>query len=434
MTIQTKKDSCPQIVPITLLFCAALAALGLILDTPANILKGLKTILLTPDVLITDYIALAGPGAALLNSALVTLTALGVLVLSHAPLSGPACGALGLMAGFSLFGKDMANIWPILLGGTLYARFKRESLGKYAPIVLMSTTLAPIVSTLWFSGKGAAGVVGGVLVGMGIGFLLPVLASYTFRVQKGMNLYNVGFACGLIALMVVPLLVALHLAPESQLHWAKGYNLPLGGFLAVLCAAFLIGGTFFAGRSPRQAWSAYRRLLRLSGRAPCDFLSLCGGAPVLINVGLTGSIATGYILLIGGDLNGPTLAGIFTIMGFAAWGKHPVNMLPVMLGAAVAALVMPRFALTEPIIQFSVLFCTTLAPISGSFGWPFGILAGFLHICLVQRTGSPVCGLNLYNNGFTGGLVAMVLYGVLAPLGFLRHPEGRDDDHHRSLP
>ena len=430
MTERLERGTYPQIIPVTLILCALLTALAFLLDTPANALVELTYIIFTPDTLITDYIFLAGPGGAFLNSALVTLAALAVLLLSHAPMDGSACGALGLVAGFSLFGKDIANIWPILLGGFLYSKFQGESFGKYASMSLMSTTLAPVVSALWFTGGGAVSFLGGALVGVAIGFFLPILASYTFRLQKGMNFYNVGFACGLIALMLVPVLKALGLAPDTVLLWAKGFNHSLGLMLFLSCGAFIVWGLLCAGRSAGDALKDYWALLHQSGRAPCDLLSRCGGAAVCINVGVTGAIATGYILLIGGDLNGPTLAGIFTIMGFAAWGKHPGNMLPVMAGAVLAGLVLPGFSLTDPAIQFSVLFCTTLSPISGSYGWSYGILSGFLHICLVQRTGAPVCGLNLYNNGFTGGLIAIVLYGILTPLGLLRHPEERDKGFH----
>ena len=59
------------------------------------------------------------------------------------------------------------------------------------------------------------------------------------------------------------------------------------------------------------------------------------------------------------------------------------------------------------------LFGTTLAPIAGHFGWLPGILAGFIHSALVLQTGGPVAGLNLYNNGFSGGLIAIVLYPTI---------------------
>ena len=54
------------------IYTAVLALFGLLLDSPAQILQGLTTIILTEDALITDYVLIAGPGAALINSALVT--------------------------------------------------------------------------------------------------------------------------------------------------------------------------------------------------------------------------------------------------------------------------------------------------------------------------------------------------------------------------
>ena len=53
-------------------YAALLAVTALFLDTPQNILMGLETILRSEDALITDYILIAGPGAALVNAALVT--------------------------------------------------------------------------------------------------------------------------------------------------------------------------------------------------------------------------------------------------------------------------------------------------------------------------------------------------------------------------
>jgi len=78
-------------------------------------------------------------------------------------------------------------------------------------------------------------------------------------------------------------------------------------------------------------------------------------------------------------------------------------------------------------MQIAGLFGTTLAPISGVFGWPFGILAGLLHSAVVQYSGAVVGGVNLYNNGFSGGLVALVLYPILTelihPRWFAHHDE-----------
>ena len=137
-----------------------------------------------------------------------------------------------------------------------------------------------------------------------------------------------------------------------------------------------------------------------------------GGGPVLVNMGVNGLIGMAYVFLVGGDLNGPTLGGIFTIMGFSAFGKHVLNILPVMLGVYLGAYGM-HYHPDYPSLQLAGLFGTTLAPIAGHFGWPYGILAGFIHSALVLQTSGPVAGLNLYNNGFAGGIVAIFLVPVI---------------------
>jgi hypothetical protein len=62
----------------------------------------------------------------------------------------------------------------------------------------------------------------------------------------------------------------------------------------------------------------------------------------------------------------------------------------------------------------AALFATTLAPLSGQFGPLVGLLAGMVHLALVMRTGAWFVGLNLYNNGFAGGLTATLLIATIS--------------------
>lgn len=404
---------------------------GFVLDTPANILAGLKRIAMVEDALITDYVLVAGPGAALVNSALVTAISICVLYLSGDVLNGMTMVVIGLMSGFSLFGKNFVNIWPILIGSWLYTRMKREPFGSYANIGLMATALAPVVSYIALD-NGWGNPVWGVLAGLMIGFVMPPLAAYTYRIQNGMNLYNVGFACGLVAMICVPLMSSMGADPSLHYRWASGYNFMFGIVLTTFCLMLIVGGLLFSGKPVWAAWAGYRRLLQTSGRAPSDYLRMFGPAPVLINTGVNGLLGMAFILAVGGDLNGPTVGGILTIMGFSAFGKHALNILPVMLGVALGGFVM-HWELSDSAVQLTCLFCTTLAPISGYFGWPYGVLAGFLHSAVVLYTSSPVAGMNLYNNGFSGGLVAIVLYPTIMAIAQHRKPTLQDEDYFEHL-
>ena len=61
----------------------------------------------------------------------------------------------------------------------------------------------------------------------------------------------------------------------------------------------------------------------------------------------------------------------------------------------------------------AILFSTCLAPIAGQFGWRWGIVAGFLHVAMIPSIGGLHAGLNLYNNGFGAGFVALILVPVI---------------------
>lgn len=129
-----------------------------------------------------------------------------------------------------------------------------------------------------------------------------------------------------------------------------------------------------------------------------------------------------YILAIGGDLNGPVIGAILTIVGFAAYGKHPRNILPIMLGVYLGSWAKP-WGVDDPSILLAALFGTTLAPIAGRFGWHWGIVAGFLHSSVALTVGPVHAGLNLYNNGFAAGLVAAVLVPVIISIQEITKPQ-----------
>ena len=57
--------------------------------------------------------------------------------------------------------------------------------------------------------------------------------------------------------------------------------------------------------------------------------------------------------------------------------------------------------------------CSGVAPIAGQFGIVAGIVAGALHSCIVSFTADLYGGLNLYNNGFAAGIVAILMLPVL---------------------
>ncbi len=103
-----------------------------------------------------------------------------------------------------------------------------------------------------------------------------------------------------------------------------------------------------------------KKLMDTSGQSPCDFIALVGFGPTLANMGITGAIGMTYILAVGGDLNGPVIGAIFTVVGFAAFGEHPRNIVPIMAGVFLGSLAKPWSA-DDPSFLLAALFGTALA-------------------------------------------------------------------------
>ena len=389
-----------------LLVCAVLAQPGW------SLLAGFWQIQISETGLITDPVATGGLGGALLNAALVLLLSTLLVRWMKLPVTGAAFACLFLMAGFAMLGKNLLNIAPIVAGGWLHALYKRESFAKYVYLTLYGTCLSPMVSFLMVHTRPGFRWLAMALCGLAIGFLLPAIARFTTRVHQGYNLYNVGFAAGILGLGIASVFKGFGVEFVSVGSWSQSGHGLLCGMMVVLLSGLFACGVLLGCRSP----GAYRRVLRHSGRAVADFIILDGPGIALVNMALVGSVGLAYLLMLYGQgvrLNGPLVCCLFAMTGFGAFGKHPRNVLPVMAGAVLAALLMIQVPITSPGVLLATLLCTCLAPIAGQFGWHWGVIAGFVHMTIVQNTSILHGGMNLYNNGFAAGLVCILLVPII---------------------
>ena len=416
------------ILGIVSAYAGAFVAFGLAIDGPSAVIRGLIEIVTTRDALLTDYFGAGGRGAACVNAGLLTLAACAVYYRCAAKMSGAAVACLFLVLGFGLFGKNLFNIWFIVLGVYLYCRFKGEAFATHINTAFFGTALAPIFSEIAFSTALPFGV--GLPLGAAtatiIGFVLAPAAAQLFKAHMGFSLYNMGFTAGIIGVLVVALYKSYGFVPDPVMIWTSGHNWLFGGFLVALFLSMAVTGYIL----DRKIIPRMIQIMRTSGQAPSDFVAQAGFGPVLVNMSLTGLIGLCYVLLVGGDLNGPVIGAIFTIVGFAAYGKHPRNIVPIMAGVFLGSIAKP-WGPADPSGLLAALFGTTLAPIAGRFGWHWGIVAGFLHSSAARSVGVVHGGLNLYNNGFAAGIVAAVLAAVIISVQ-ARHngPEktsGKDD-------
>lgn len=383
---------------------------GFFLQPPDEILRGVVSIVREPDFLITDYFVIGGVGASFINAGFLTLMCIGIVYWLGMDFDGHTITSSFLMFGFSLFGKNLLNIWLILLGVFLYARYHKTSVSRYIYIGFYGTSLSPIITQVMLIGNMPLllRMALCVFTGITIGFVLPPLCTHVHFAHKGYSLYNVGFAGGIIATVIVSLFKSFGITIESRLIWSTESNT-----MFIILLSILFGGMIlYSLVTDRGALHGYRSILMAYGRGGTDYYKSDGGAATLINMGVNGLAVMTLIVSTGGHLNGPTIGGIFTVVGFSATGKHLRNIAPVMTGVLLASLI-KNWSITDPAVTLALLLSTTLAPIAGEFGVVAGILAGFLHSSVALNVGIVYGGMNLYNNGFAGGIVAIFLVPVI---------------------
>lgn len=372
-----------------------------------QIQQGLQNLIRTRDALLTDYFVVGNMPSALLNTTLVMALVLSIKRYYNIEVNGFVLAAIMTVFGFSFFGKNFYNILPVLFGSFLYAKTMKKSFKNYYAFALFATGLAPLVTI-----GGVFGVTGwltGIALAIGYGYIIVPLASHIIRFHSGYLLYNIGFSGGIIAMILTGFFRTLGFDVEVIVRVNTSLTLHIFFllFLYGVSLYFLIVGCRFG----MPKWREYQKILEQKGRAVTDFYRIVGSRLTYINVGIMGVILTTFVWILPVPLNGATTGAILSVMGFSAFGKHPKNTLPLILGA----MIFLYFSHQDfsPNTVLTLIFVTGLAPIAGEFGFIFGLLAGSLHFGLVQYTAEWQAGINLYNNGFAGGFVA----GVLSSLG-----------------
>lgn len=395
-------------------FCLASAALlftiAFLFDSPEGIFKGMQAIVYSRDALITDYFEVAGYGAAFFNAGLMMLVSMGIIHASRLPYSGVTLMAVFMNMSFAFWGKNPVNAFPIVFGTWCYARFHKIHFARVAYTAIFATCLAPFVSELVYILPFSVPVNLIIAVCMGVlsGYVMPPLATHTASMHMGYSLFNVGFSGGILAFVAYSVLKAMGIQSETVFLWrAEKHMGIIAGMFLYFIVTFLIGFWLSGGDI-----KGLRRILDHPGRAVADFVMMDGAGTTLMNMGILGMAAECYILLIGVDFSGPVIGGILTVFAFGAFGAHIKNYLPVLSGVYLSTL-FSVYEVGSPSIIIAALFCVGIAPIAGEFGVVAGIVAGMLHVAVVTCTSQLYGGLNLYNNGFAAGFVAIIMVPLI---------------------
>ncbi len=376
-----------------------------------SVINGFIKIQISPSRLVADYFEIAGVGGTLLNASILSLLSIILLLLLKVKISGPSIAAIFTIFGFALFGKNIISVIALWIGVFISSLITRKKFIEYIYIALFGSALSPVFSLISF--EAGLNPITAIFFGFSftilIGTFLPPVAIYMLRLHQGYNLYNVGMTAGFLSLFISSILRNLNIDLKLLEFWtAESTHIDIF-IIPITALLFIIIGLY---KSPKKAILSFIKLQKQTGRLPSDFLISSGYEGTFINMGILTSLYYLYVLITKSPTNGPVLGGLFTILGFAAFGKNIRNCIPVLAGVVATAILLNK-PLHSPTIILGALFSTTLAPISGSFGIVIGIIAGALHIILVQFTAGWAGGINLYNNGFAGGLVATFIVAII---------------------
>ena len=388
-----------------------LMLLAFIIESPQSLLNGMITILVSPSQLFTDYMQIASVGSTLLNVAIMLLINIYSYKKLEIPVNGTVIGSLGMLAGFSFFGKNLFNSIPFMIGVWIYTKVTKQNYRNYVIIGLFGSALGPLISFLAFSGVLPQGwsILLAYTLGIFIGFILPQLSTQFLGFHQGFSLYNVGFTAGIIGMVVLGFMNAFGIEVETRTLTNTQSPLILYQLLIGLCV-ILIVTSFYLHVKKKEKYH-FKLLLNLSGRLPSDFVEMTNLATVTLNMSIIGFILLGHVLMNGGQLNGPIVGSIIGVMSFGAFGNQVKNTVPVLVGIMIGSY-LTGVEPTSTSALIAAIFGTTLAPVSGYYGPFAGMIAGFVHITLVSHVVVMHGGLNLYNNGFAGGFVAAVLVPI----------------------
>ncbi len=412
-----------------------------------NFIDGFLKIILSPSNLVTDYFALGGLAATFFNAALCGFASNLLILISRVRANSTTLASYMLVVAHCFYGLNFLNMWPSIIGVLLYCLVMKKSFAENLHIALFSTAIGPFVSEILFRYIGGYESIGGVIVriifvlilGIITGFVIPALIPETTKMHRGYNMYKAGLAIGLLGIFINSFLFPTFGFSEpdpieiiNPEYYALTYSYRgfVNIFLILLFTITLLAGFLFNKRS----FKGYGALIKCSGHGT-DFFDKFGMPICLINIGIYGLCAVGYLNIIfvlpeifeflpsGAGFTGATLGVVFAALTFAADGQQPRTVAPIVIGYALLFFIVFGFCLTlGRDIPFTLstqgyinglAFATGLCPFSGKYGAKIGILAGFLSAVICTSTASMHGGFVLYNGGFTAGLTALVLLPIL---------------------
>lgn len=408
------------------LFSSVFLIAAFFMPDRADMIPGLLRIIKNPTLSSTNAFSIGGYAATFLNMGLLGLIC---SVLYSIPGDKPNHEAVLitlLTIGFGSWGIHILNIWPTMLGVVLYCLVKKEPLGNYTNLMMLTTGLAPFISEIlvrypydYVVSISFPRILLALVVGIPAGFTIPAGLRNAPNVHRGLTIYSAALPVGMAAFLMQSVLYRVMgvAIPSAVSELSVGSSFIVNTFCCILFSICVVTA-FLMGCRPKD----YVRLL-LDPEVVTNFSATYGNEVFLMNVGCFGFFILGYYNLIGAEFNGVTFGVIFCMLCTCNAGSHPANVLPIMVGymliswlfQLVAPFVNGDFTLTlnAQAIIVGLCYANGLSLCSDKYGWFWGMVSAMLHYCMVTTTPLLHGGMCLYNGGFTTGLVCLLMIPTL---------------------
>lgn len=196
----------------------------------------------------------------------------------------------------------------------------------------------------------------------------------------------------------------------------KSFYLPILALIMIILA--------FIFNTPKEIFVGYKNILLSSSILTTDYIAIgtLGGA--LVNAASILILNLVILRLLNLRMSGLIYAALYMILGFSFFGKNILNSLPIYIGIYLYAFI-NKIPVKNLVI--SLLFSSGISPLVSYliFGFelayyisiPLGIGAGIVAGLMVPAISSHTIkfhqGYNLFNVGFSLGIISLAFNGVL---------------------
>ena len=176
-------------------------------------------------------------------------------------------------------------------------------------------------------------------------------------------------------------------------------------------------------------WPGLLRIWQSSSIISTDFFTVGGFSAAMANAWLSVGLSVLVLLILRARFDGFVTAGLFNVAGFSFFGKTPFNAIPLWIGIWLVTKFQP---MAKQELAKVYVFSTALGPLVSYTWWlaplplawrlPLGVVVGVLAGLVIPKLSQVVAnwhqGYNLYNIGFTVGLVSAVFALAYRGLGW----------------